>query len=129
MDEVETKFECVFFDDRHMSSDQCVQFFMIKATYIDKTGTNEPILVVNRGHGNATYKLDWLFIDGTKEYLIENHLNMIKVPGNTFEEKKTMIEKIINSFKNPKTQEFISIFLGNNGLSKTELEEIFPIYL
>jgi len=100
-----------------------------KKQYIDKIGTNEPILVVNRGHGNTTYKLDWLFIDGTREYLIENHLNMIKVPGNTIEEKKIIIDKIIYSFKNPKTQEFISIFLGNNGLSKTELEEIFPIYL
>jgi hypothetical protein len=33
------------------------------------------------------------------------------------------------SFKNPKTQIFIDLFLGNNGLSKTELETIFPIYL
>ena len=32
------------------------------------------------------------------------------------------------SFNNKKTQHFIELFLGNNGLSKTELESIFPIY-
>ena len=40
-----------------------------------------------------------------------------------------LYEKIINIFKNPKTKKFIEMFLGNNGLSKTELETIFPIYL
>jgi hypothetical protein len=46
-------------------------------------------------------------------------------------EKKALLEiynKVVNSFKNPKTQRFIDLFLGNNGLSKTELETIFPIY-
>lgn len=100
-----------------------------KKQYIDKNGVNEPILVVNRGNGNASYKLDWLYIDGSYSYLVENHLNMIQIPNKTDEERKVIIEKIIDSFKNPKTKEFIDIFLGNNGLSKTELEEIFPIYL
>ena len=65
-------------------------------------------------------------------YLIENHLNEIYDPSG----KSTLVdngndlyEKIINSFKNPKTQMFIDMYLGNNGLSKTELETIFPIYL
>ena len=47
-------------------------------------------------------------------------------------EKKELVNlfnKIIQSFENPKTQQFIELFLGNNGLSKTELETIFPIYL
>jgi hypothetical protein len=39
-----------------------------------------------------------------------------------------LYEKIIKSFENPKTKKFIEIFLGNNSLSKTELETIFPIY-
>jgi hypothetical protein len=46
-------------------------------------------------------------------------------------EKKALLEiynKVVNSFKTPKTQRFIDLFLGNNGLSKTELETIFPIY-
>jgi hypothetical protein len=44
------------------------------------------------------------------------------------EELIKIYEKIIKSFKNPKTKKFIEIFLGNNSLSKTELETIFPIY-
>ena len=40
-----------------------------------------------------------------------------------------LFNNIITSFNNSKTQLFINTFLGNNGLSKTELETIFPIYL
>ena len=46
--------------------------------------------------------------------------------------KKELInlyKKIIKSFENEKTKEFIQLFFGNNGLSKTELETILPIYL
>jgi hypothetical protein len=82
-------------------------------------------LVVNRGNGNSKYKLAYAFIE-SGPYLIENHLNEIYDPTGT---NSKMYEKIINSFKNPKTQLFIDMYLGNNGLSKTELETIFPIYL
>jgi hypothetical protein len=44
------------------------------------------------------------------------------------EELIKVYEKIIKSFENPKTKKFIEIFLGNNSLSKTELETILPIY-
>jgi hypothetical protein len=82
--------------------------------------------VVNRGNGNSKYQLTYAFIE-SGPYLIENHLNEIYEPeGN---DTKEIYEKIINSFKNPKTQMFIDMYLGNNGLSKTELETIFPIYL
>ena len=47
----------------------------------------------------------------------------------TFNFSLVAIDQIINSFKNPRTQMFIDTYLGNNGLSKTELETIFPIYL
>ena len=62
--------------------------------------------------------------------LIINHLNIIYSP-----EKKSHTELnikynlIIRSFNNPKTKAFIELFFGNNGLSKTELETILPIYL
>ena len=63
-------------------------------------------------------------------YLIENHLNEI-YPIKQIKKQSLIIlfNKIIQSFENPKTQQFIDLFLGNNGLSKTELETIFPIYL
>jgi len=100
-----------------------------KKQYLNFEGRNEPVLVVNRGNGNSAYKLNYAIID-KGPFLIENHLNEIYYPKNI--ERKKLLEiynKIILSFNNKKTKEFIKLFLGNNGLSKTELETIFPIYL
>ena len=85
--------------------------------------------MVNRGNGNSEYKLNYAIIN-KGPFLVENHLNEIYSPQK-MENKTllTMYEKIIQSFTNPKTKQFIELFLGNNGLSKTELETIFPIYL
>ena len=60
---------------------------------------------------------------------MENHLNEIYSPNKMCEVKLlNLYKQIINSFNNPKTKKFIELFLGNNSLSKTELETIFPIY-
>ena len=99
-----------------------------KKQHIRRNGRTDPVLIVNRGNGNSSYKLNYAII---KEgpFLIENHLNEIYSPKKMKEEELIKIyEKIIKSFKNPKTKKFIEIFLGNNSLSKTELETIFPIY-
>ena len=99
-----------------------------KKQYITRAGRIEPVLVVNRGNGNSDYKLNYAVIK-TGPFLIENHLNEIysqkKMETN---ELLKLYEKIMRSFENPKTKKFIKIFLGNNSLSKTELETIFPIY-
>jgi len=100
-----------------------------KRQFIDIDGRIGPVLVVNRGNGNSKYKLNYAVIT-FGPYLIENHLNEIYSP--TIHDKKELLklyDSVIKSFKNPKTQLFIDLFLGNNGLSKTELETIFPIYL
>lgn len=100
-----------------------------KKQHISKDGRIDTILVVNRGNGNSKYKLDYSLID-FGPYLIENHLN--EIYSNKKMKKEKLIELfnvVMKSFENPKTQQFIDIFLGNNGLSKTELETIFPIYL
>ena len=65
-------------------------------------------------------------------YLVENHLNEIYYAGSKKLSKKEVLalfNQVIKSFENKKTLEFIRLFIGNNGLSKTELETIFPIYL
>lgn len=99
-----------------------------KKQYIKRSGRTDPVLVVNRGNGNSSYKLTYMIINQPK-FLIENHLNEIYSPKKMKEEELIKIyEKIIKSFKNSKTKKFIEIFLGNNSLSKTELETIFPIY-
>lgn len=98
-----------------------------KLQYINMDGRHQPVLVVNRGNGNSKYQLTYAFIE-SGPYLIENHLNEIYDPTEGTDSKE-IYEKIMNSFKNPRTQLFIDVYLGNNGLSKTELETIFPIYL
>jgi len=99
-----------------------------KKQYINRDGRIDPVLVVNRGNGNSDYKLNYAIIK-TGPFLIENHLNEIYSPKKM--KQHDLLElygKIIKSFENPKTKKFIEIFLGNNSLSKTELETIFPIY-
>jgi adenine-specific DNA-methyltransferase len=93
-----------------------------KKQYIMMDGSAGPCIVVNRGNGNSAYQLTYAYVDGKRPYLVENHLNMILC------KTETMAKKILASFANEKTVRFVSTFLGNNGLSKTELETIFPIY-
>lgn len=100
-----------------------------KGQYITREGRADPVLVVNRGNGNSAYKLNYAVINESSSFLVENHLNEIYSPhAITTPKLLTLFKKIERSFENPKTKKFIKLFLGNNGLSKTELESIFPIY-
>jgi len=94
-----------------------------KKQYITMDGSTGPCIVVNRGNGNSAYQLSYAYVDGKRPYLVENHLNMILC------KTEATAKKILASFANEKTVKFVSTFLGNNGLSKTELETIFPIYI
>ena len=101
-----------------------------KFQYINIPGSCDPVIVVNRGNGNSTYKLNYALVDMETPFVCENHLNVIY--SKTIKNKTelfTLYNKIIDSFNNPKTQLFINSYLGNNALSKTELETIFPIYV
>ena len=88
-----------------------------------------PFIVVNRGRGNAQFSLDFCKIDNTivnQNVLVENHLNIIYNKTNTDPE---ILDKIICSLQDERTRAFLSIFAGNNSLSKTELETLLPIYI
>jgi len=101
-----------------------------KAQHIQVEGSTDPIIVVNRGNGNASYNFKYALIEKLMPFVVENHLNMIYSPTpRKKSELIAMYKKIIHSFENPKTRTFIEMFFGNNGLSKTELETILPIYL
>jgi hypothetical protein len=102
-----------------------------KGQYINVEGTTDPIIVVNRGNGNASYNFKYALVEKLMPFVVENHLNMIYSPQQNMKKKDliSLYKKIICSFENPKTTAFIEMFFGNNGLSKTELETILPIYL
>jgi len=94
-----------------------------KKPFIDSpVAHTNPVIVVNRGNGNTAYSLTYAYIDGQRPYLVENHLNVIyKSTGADY-------PRILRSFQDPRTTEFLRLFIGNGGLSKTELENFLPIY-
>jgi hypothetical protein len=98
-----------------------------KKNYINRSdGITGPMLVLNRGYGKGKYTLNYCLINLNNQYLIENHLICI-VP----KEKEQILKKynkIINSFNNPKTIEFINLYFGNAAINTTELKYILPIF-
>ena len=48
-----------------------------KKQYINIEGSIEPIIAVNRGNGNAAYKLNYALVNIDEPFLCENHLNII----------------------------------------------------
>ncbi len=100
-----------------------------KKAFIDKKGVRTPMIVLNRGYGVGEYQFDYCLLTPEKitekgEYLIENHLICITHKSENISE----FQKIINSFKDKRTQEFISCYFGNNAINTTELNHMLPIY-
>lgn len=111
-----------------------------KKNYINKSGFNEPLLVVNRGYGVGNYNFEYSLIncvpdtvpDYIREYLIENHLICIRYEGVEVEGEQEKIDKYIQiytSFSDERTQEFIRLYFGNNAINTAELSHILPIYV
>jgi adenine-specific DNA-methyltransferase len=103
-----------------------------KKNYINKTGTDEALLIINRGYGVGSYNFNYCIINENDniKYLIENHLICIKYTK-SLSKKELVIKykKIMESFNDYKTIEFIKIYFGNNAINTTELCKILPIYL
>jgi Eco57I restriction-modification methylase len=96
---------------------------------INAEGQVEPMIVVNRGNGNSKYVFKYTLVDLKEPYLVENHLNMVYTQlALSPADKIKLYEKVIESFKDPRTTEFIQLYFGNGGMSKTELESVLPIY-
>lgn len=100
-----------------------------KKNYINLKGFTTPCLVINRGNGTGKFKLNYCIIDGSKEYLIENHLICI-TPKENMETNNLLLlyQKIIDSLKSNKTQKFIELYCGNSAVNTNELSNIVPIY-
>lgn len=100
-----------------------------KKNYINKEGENKPLLVLNRGYGVGTYNFEYCLINCDFDYLIENHLVCIRPKENTTDDILIdMYKKIMSSFENEKTKEFIKLYFGNSAVNTTELIFILPIY-
>lgn len=100
-----------------------------KKNYINKEGENKPLLVLNRGYGVGTYNFEYCLINCDFDYLIENHLVCIRSKENKPDDILiAMYKKIMSSFENEKTKEFIKLYFGNSAVNTTELNSILPIY-
>jgi adenine-specific DNA-methyltransferase len=110
-----------------------------KKNYINKKGSTESLLVINRGYGVGNYNFEYSlinceFTDGLLniiEYLIENHLICIRYEGQAGADTE-LIDKYIQiyrSFGDERTIEFIKLYFGNSAINTTELSNILPIYL
>jgi len=106
-----------------------------KKAFIDKPvggGSSEPMIVINRGYGVGEYKFDYCLITpesvSSNEYLIENHLICITRATANSTSSIAEFQRIIRSFQDPRTQEFIECYCANSAMNATELNHMLPIY-
>jgi adenine-specific DNA-methyltransferase len=108
-----------------------------KKAFIDKPGIRTPMIVVNRGYGVGKYKFYYCLLtpdavsSSSAGYLIENHLICITHDDSSTNDVPSSLaafHRVIRSFNDPRTQEFISCYCGNSAISSTELHMMLPIY-
>ena len=101
------------------------QYIKVGKDGINKKPIKGAALLISRGYGNK-YKLSYTEVEEGVEFFGENHINVIyKREG---EDIKEQIEKIKKSLESENTNKFIKWFVGNGALSKTEIENVLPIF-
>lgn len=94
-----------------------------------------PAIIVNRITGAAkSAKLKAAIIEEDRQFIAENHCNVIFPPSREwqarmdFEEKREIsLEAIAEQLQSPEKMKVIQNITGNTQISKTELEKLFPI--
>jgi tRNA1(Val) A37 N6-methylase TrmN6 len=102
-----------------------------KKGYIKRPGLTELLLVINRGYGKGAYSFNYALLDtGGKPFLVENHLICVRSNDATLSpaELRLRFNRILASFADPRTAEFIALYFGNNIMNTTELNNILPIF-
>ena len=91
--------------------------------------TKEPLtgvsILLNRGYGNAAYSMNPVIVN-LEKYYAENHVNVIR-PETVAAGR--ILGRVYDSIRDERTSEFIGLFVGNNALSKTEIESCLPIWI
>jgi type I restriction-modification system DNA methylase subunit len=96
-----------------------------KKHFIDKEGSLGPVIVVNRGYGTSTYDFKFAILIPNKPYLLENHV--LSISGE--QKGNSELVKIIKSFEDERTLQFIKIVFTNNAINVHELKYMMPIYI
>ena len=85
-----------------------------------------PAILVSRGFGNASAEYAFIYaLVSEGEFYAENHINVI-IPQTP--EAVARIPMIMNSLGDGRTKDFIKYFNANGAMSKSELEQVLPIY-
>lgn len=92
---------------------------------VSKPSLSGKSILINRGYGNADYRLVAVLVD-YPAYYVENHVNVIR-PTTPYAIEN--IQKVYESLCDARTAKFIEYFVGNGALSKTEIENCVPIWL
>ena len=99
-----------------------------KKNFIKKQGRKDPVIIVNRGYAAGDYLFEYYLLNIKKQYLLENHIIYIHSKKHKKKDLSELLKKVMVSFNNPKTKEFIKLYFGNNNMNTTELQYILPIY-
>jgi hypothetical protein len=96
---------------------------------IDKPTLNGPVILVERGYGN-TYKFNNVLVTMDNFYA-ENHINVIYANDTKLknDEVIVLLQKVIDSFNDPRSLQFIRWFIGNGSVSSSDLEKNMPIFI
>lgn len=90
---------------------------------ITKPTLSGPVILVERGYGNG-FSFNAVLCTRQKFYA-ENHINVIYAHSKEAEEN---LERVLKSFKDTRSMQFIKMFMGNGMMSATELETLMPIF-
>ena len=91
---------------------------------LDKPTLAGPVILVERGYGNS-FSFNSVLVEMTTGFYAENHLNVIYPKT---QEAIPNLQKVITSFRDERSKQFIKWFVGNGSLSATELETLMPIF-
>jgi hypothetical protein len=102
-----------------------------KKNYISTVvGKNDPMIALNRGYGVGKYSFEYCLVDVDYDYIAENHVVQLMYVGMglTRADKVKLYERIIASFGDPRTTQFITHYFGNSAINARELIDVVPLY-
>ena len=79
-----------------------------------------PAVLIGRGYGNKFIFAHAMAPAGMNFYG-ENHINVVTGPA-------PALERLKKSLEDPRTAEFLRMFVGNGALSKSEIEGLLPVF-
>lgn len=90
---------------------------------LKKPTLSGPLILVERGYGNS-FSFNSVLVE-LEEFYAENHINVIypRVP-----EAARHLERVLKSFQDERSKQFVRMFIGNGSISATELETLMPIW-